>query len=183
MDKKKRVLLVLLFAAAAGVIAWAVMTVPAPRQQEEQTSDSQVMTYDGNTISETKDGRKIWELTADHIEVDVNSQDARLENVVGHFYMADGRTVEVKADTGSYERAVGDINVKGNVAITTSDGAKLASDELKWTGQESVLAAIGNATASKDDMKANGDRIESADGFNKIRIIGNAHLVKGGEAK
>ena len=46
-----------------------------------------------------------------------------------------------------------------------------------------MLAAIGNATASKDDMKANGDRIESADGFNKIRIIGNAHLVKGGEAK
>ena len=182
MDKKRKILLVLLLAAIAGVIAWAVMTVPAPPEREAQTTESPVMTYDGNTISETKDGQKIWELTAGHMEVDVNSQDARLENVVGHFYMQDGRVVEVTADSGTYEHAAGDISIKGNVAITTSDGAKLASDELKWTARESLLAAIGNAVAAKDDMKANGDRIESMDGFNKIKIIGKAHLVKGEDA-
>ena len=32
-------------------------------------------------------------------------------------------------------------------------------------------------------MKATGDRIESTDGFNKIKIVGKAHLVKGGTSE
>jgi LPS export ABC transporter protein LptC len=183
MDKKKKILLALLLVAVAGLVAWAVMTVPAPPQSQVETSDSKVMTYDGNTISEEKDGRKIWELTADHIEVDVDTQNVKMEKVVGHFYMQDGRTVDVQADNGSYDNETKDISIIGSVDITTSDGAKLASDELKWTGKDSMLAAIGNANVSKDDMQANGNRIESTDGFNKIKIIGKAHLVKGGEAK
>lgn len=183
MDKKKKILLVLFLMAATGLIVWAVTTVPAPQETQVQTSDSKVMSFDGNTISEEKDGRKIWELTADHIEVDADTQNVKLENVVGHFYMQDGRTVDVQADTGGYDNETKDISISGSVAITTSDGAKLASDELKWTGKESMLAAIGHATVSKDDMQANGNRIESTDGFNKIKIIGKAHLVKGGEAK
>ena len=183
MDKKKKILLALLLVAVAGLVAWAVMTVPAPPQSQVETSDSKVMTYDGNTISEEKDGRKIWELTADHIEVDVDTQNVKIEKVVGHFYRQEGRTVDVQADNGSYDNGTKDISIIGSVDITTSDGAKLASDELKWTGKDSMLAAIGNANVSKDDMQANGNRIESTDGFNKIKIIGKAHLVKGGEAK
>ena len=73
--------------------------------------------------------------------------------------------------------------ITGNVAITTSDGAKLSSKELRWTAKDELLAAVGDATAVKDDMKASGDRIESTDGFNKIKIIGKAHLVKGGTSE
>ena len=36
-----------------------------------------------------------------------------------------------------------------------------------------MLAAIGNAAVSRGDMQGHGDRIESTDGFNKIKIIGN----------
>lgn len=54
MDKKKKILLALLLVAVAGLVAWAVMTVPAPPQSQVETSDSKVMTYDGNTISEEK---------------------------------------------------------------------------------------------------------------------------------
>ena len=67
--------------------------------------------------------------------------------------------------------------------IHTSDGASLTGQELRWQAKESMLAAIGDAVAEKDDMKISGDRIESTDGFNKIKVIGKAHLVKGGENK
>ena len=54
---------------------------------------------------------------------------------------------------------------------------------LRWQAKEAMLAAIGDAVAEKDDMKISGDRIESTDGFNKIKVIGKAHLVKGGTSE
>ena len=183
MDKKKKVLLVLLLVAVVGLIGWAVTTVPTPQKTPVQTSDSNVMTFDGNTISEEKDGRKIWELTSDHIDVDADTKNVKLEKVSGHFYMQDGRIVGIEADNGSYDNATKDISVTGSVVVTNSDGAQLVSDELKWTSNNEMLAAIGNAAVSRGDMQGHGDRIESTDGFNKIKIIGKAHLVKGGETK
>lgn len=88
--------------------------------------------------------------------------------------------VSVNADNGSYSNATKDIALTGNVSIENSDGAKLTSDELKWTAKDEVLAAVGSAVAVKDDMRATGDTIESTDGFNKIKIIGHANLSKGG---
>ena len=183
MDRKKKLLAGLALAAFAALVVWAVMTVPQKPQLPEQTADSNLMTYEGNTISEEKDGRKIWDLTTEHIEMDVHTKDVRLENLTGHFYMQDGRVVEVHADHGRYENETKDISLSGNVAISTSDGAILSSRELQWVSADEMLAAVGDASVSKEDMKASGERIESTDGFNKIRIIGRAHLVKGGESK
>ena len=99
------------------------------------------------------------------------------------FYAPDGRVVEVKAAKGTYLEGTKDIVLTGNVDVKTSDGASLTSDELRWEAQKEILAAIGSAKAVKDDLLATGDRIESTDGFNKIKIIGKAHIVKGGETK
>jgi lipopolysaccharide export system protein LptA len=115
--------------------------------------------------------------------VDVESKNVTFEKLTGKFYAKDGRTVEVHADGGNYDNETKDIAITGNVAITTSDGAKLSSKELRWTAKDELLAAVGDATAVKDDMKATGDRIESTDGFNKIKIVGKAHLVKGGTSE
>lgn len=167
-------------AAFASLVTWAVTSVPEAPKVQNETSDSKVMSYDGNTISEEKDGHKIWELTAEHIEIDTDSKDVKLEKLQGYFYAKDGRVVSVNADNGSYSNATKDIALTGNVSIENSDGAKLTSDELKWTAKDEVLAAVGSAVAVKDDMRATGDTIESTDGFNKIKIIGHANLSKGG---
>lgn len=184
MDKTRKLLLAAGIALFAALVVWAVTTVPErPKPVEPTQQDSKVMSYDGNEISEEKNGKKIWDLTAEHIEVNIETRDAVLEKLSGHFYAADGRIVEVKADRGTYADATKDIAITGHVEIKNSDGAQLTSDELRWEAQKELLAAIGNARASKEDMLAAGERIESTDGFNKIKIIGKAHLAKGGETK
>ena len=183
MSKRNKGLLALGIVAFAALIIWAVATVPEAPVQTDTTQENKVMTYDGNTIREEKDGRTIWELTADHIQVDVETKNVTCEKLTGEFYAKDGRTVEIHADGGNYDSASQDIAITGNVAISTSDGAKLSSKELRWTAKDELLAAIGDATAVKDDMKATGERIESTDGFNKIKIVGKAHLVKGGTSE
>ena len=71
-----------------------------------------------------------------------------------------------------------DIKIDGNVQITTSDGAELTSDELLWTAEQGMLSAIGQAKVSNDTIRAWGERIDSTDGFNKIKISGKAHIEK-----
>lgn len=184
MDKKRKILLGAGVAVFAALVVWAVSTVPeTPDVPEQPAQSSKIMSYDGNEISEEKNGRKIWDLTAKHIEVNIETQDAVLEDLSGHFYAEDGRVVEVKADKGTYAAGTKDITISGNVTVKNSDGAQLTSDELRWEAQKEILAAIGNAKAVKEDLLATGDRIESTDGFNKIKIIGKAHLAKGGETK
>lgn len=180
MSKRSKILLGIGAAVFAGLIAWTILTIPDAPEISDQPDEPPVMTYDDNTIHEEKNGRKIWELNAEHMSVELETQNIKLEKITGHFYAEDGRTVEVLADGGSYDNETKDIVINGHVDIHTSDGARLTGDELRWSSQDEVLAAVGNATASKDDMKASGDRIESTDGFNKIKIIGKAHLVKGG---
>ena len=183
MSKRNKFLAGLGVLAFVALVVWAVSTVPDVEKIVDKTDETRVMTYDDNTLSEEKDGRKIWELKAEHMVVNVDTQEVTLEKITGHFYAEDGRVVNVTADGGSYDNGTKDIAIKGNVDITTSDGAKLTSDELRWAAKEARLAAIGNATATKDDMKAVGEKIESTDGFNKIKITGKAHLVKGGNDK
>lgn len=184
MSKMHKALIAVGVIAFAALVVWAVVTVPeAPAVPETPADNGRMMSYDGNEISEEKDGRKIWDLTAEHIDVNIETRDAELTNLQGHFYAPDGRVVEVKAAKGTYLEGTKDIVLTGNVDVKTSDGASLTSDELRWEAQKEILAAVGSAKAIKDDMLATGERIESSDGFNKIKISGKAYLRRGGEIK
>ena len=180
MDKKRKFLLGAGLAVFIAAIVWAVVTVPDAPSPDADPNSGQFMSYDGNVLSEEKNGRKIWDLTAEHIDVDVKTRDAKLEKLKGHFYAEDGRVVEVTADKGTYEDKTKNIVIVGNVDVKNSDGARLTSDELRWEAAKQLLAAVGSAKVTKEDMLATGERIESSDGFNKVKVIGKAHLAKGG---
>ena len=181
MEKKHKFLLGAGLAASVALVIWAVITVPETPSPESEPQKGSFMSYDGNVLSEERNGRKIWGLTAEHIEVNIETRDAELEKITGHFYAEDGRVVEVTADKGSYNEKTKDIVIAGNVDVKNSDGARLTSDELRWEAKKEILAASGNAKVTKEDMLATGQRIESSDGFNKVKVIGKAHLVKGGD--
>ena len=184
MSKMRKGLIAAAIAAFAALVVWAVVTVPeTPDLPDTPAESNKTMSYDGNEISEERNGRKIWDLTAEHIDVNIETRDAVLEKLQGHFYAEDGRVVEVKAGKGTYAEGTKDIVLSDNVEIKNSDGAQLTCDELRWDAQKEILAAIGNAKAVKEDMLATGDRIESSDGFNKIKISGKAHLRRGGETE
>lgn len=179
MSMKAKILAGLAILLAVGVVVWAVMTVPDPPPMTNEKEGPRIMSYDNNVISEEKNGRKIWDLTAEHTEVDVDRYDTVMTGVVGHFYGENGRVVEVKSDKGIYSGKSKNIKLTDNVIITTNDGIRLTCKELEWLAKQEILAASGEARVTKDDMLATGDRIESMDGFNKIKITGKAHLEKG----
>ena len=180
MSIRAKALAAVIAVLAAGLVVWAVATVPdAPKIVPQP--DKKTMSYDGNTISEEKNGRKIWELTSEHIEVDVDTQDVTMQGITGHFYAEDGKVAELKAESGVYGGKSKDIKLTGGIVVTYSDGAILVSKELEWKSQEEILTALGDVKSVREDLLITADKIESSDSFNKVKAVGHAHLEKNEE--
>lgn len=180
MSIRAKALAAVIAVLAAGLVVWAVVTVPdAPKIVPQP--DKKTMSYDGNTISEEKNGRKIWELTSEHIEVDVDTQDVTMQGITGHFYAEDGKVAELKAESGVYGGKSKDIKLTGGIVVTYSDGAILVSKEMEWKSQEEILTALGDVKSVREDLLITADKIESSDSFNKVKAVGHAHLEKNEE--
>ncbi len=161
------------------LIVWVVRTTPETPPPIDKIETPATMSYGGNTITEEQNGVKIWDLTAESMEVETQTQNVMMKNLTGHFYQKDGNVIELRAKNGMYNQATKDVHVDTDVVVTTKDGAKMTGDSLDWRAAEGMLVARGKAKVTKDDMLAEGDLIEARDGLQKIKIQGNAHIVKG----
>jgi len=179
MSTKAKILAGIVAVLFLALVVWTVQTIPQGTEQTQNEAAKRVMTYDGNTISEEKDGHKIWELTAEHIEMDLDTKSATLTGVTGHFYAADGRVVDVQAAKGHYDAESRDVTIEDGLAITTSDGASLKSEQLLWTSATETLTAQGDAYVARDDMQAQGASIASTNGFKQFTIEGPLYITKG----
>ena len=54
-------------ALLTGLIIWSVMTVPEIPPQTDAPTESRVMSYADNTLSEEHDGRTVWKMTAEQV--------------------------------------------------------------------------------------------------------------------
>lgn len=180
MTRTNKFLIVIAVAALAALCYWTMQSIPKPAD-DAAPLEQRVMTYSGNTITEERDGRKLWELTCESMEVDIDTQDAAITNMDAKFYAEDGRVLHVTAPTANYKAKDKFLTVEGGIKGDSTDGAHVVADKLEWKAKENQLALIGNAQLERDSdaVKAKGDRIESLDGFSKFKIIGHAHLEKG----
>ena len=179
MSKRGKIILTILILMIGALITWVIKTTPSEPPKFEKIEPPSVMEYHDNTISEEKDGVKLWELTAEKVLIEIATQNAELTNLTGHFYQADGKTIEIKAQHGSYNNTTKDVHIEGLVIVTTSDGAKLTSDQLDWINAEEKMIATSKVKIYKDDMFAEGDQVESTNGFKHFKLKGNEHIIKG----
>lgn len=180
MNKKVKAIIGVVLIILVCLIVWAVRSVPQ-KPDDESVQVNTVMKYDGNTIREEKDGKVIWELTADEITMDNNTQNAEMKNIRAHYFGDDGKEVKLTAPHGLYENGNRNIKLDGGVKGTTNDGAELVSKELLWDAKGSKMVATGDVSIARESehMKAKGDKIESSNSFQKFKITGKAHIEKG----
>ncbi|MBR0290456.1 MAG: LPS export ABC transporter periplasmic protein LptC [Selenomonadaceae bacterium] len=132
------------------LVVWVVRTTPKDPPPMEKIEPPTVMEYEGNTITEEKDGKIIWELTCDKMRVDSITQDMELTNVKGKYY--DEETIwELTAKRGIYDRTENIIFVEGDVIIKNNEGTELNSEELSWHTEEEMISATGNVSVTKED--------------------------------
>lgn len=181
MNKQVMSLIAAVMIAVAGVLYWAFseeIHVQDPNQKVEEKP--MAMSYAGNTLSEEKDGKKIWDLTAETIEIDPATKNAVLKNIQGVFYQENGQTVTLTAPQATFDNKTRDITISEQVNAKTSDGATFQAKTVVWQGEKQVFLGEGNVIITREDTVLTGDKLESDAGFVKVKVTGNAHIVKGG---
>ena len=133
------------------LVVWVVRTTPKEPPPLEKFEPPTVMEYEGNTLTEEKDGKIIWELTCDKMRVDSITQDMELTNVKGKFYDDDDKTWNLTAKRGIYDRTEQIIYVEGDVVITNTENQQLNCDELSWLIDKQTLIAEGNVDVTNED--------------------------------
>ena len=185
MKHRKTLLAVLAAALFAAALAWAVLSVP-----EVPTLGDPACTlrYEGNTLSLEKDGRTVWQLTAEAIEANADGKTAEARNIEGVFH-EEGRELRLTAPHAVYHLESKDLMIDGGVEIRTTDGVALTSREVVWTDAQGTLAAVGDVllTQDKEKLRVSAERIESSDGFARFTASGKdgrkARIEKGSGVK
>lgn len=181
MNKQIVGLIAAVLIAVIGVLYWAFseeIHIQDPNKKADEKP--MAMSYQGNTLSEEKDGKKIWDLTAETIEIDPNTKNAVLKNIKGIFYQENGQTVTLTAPQATFDNKTRDITISDQVDAKTSDGATFKAKTVFWQGEKQLFRGEGNVIVTREDTVLTGDKLESDAGFVKVKVTGNAHIVKGG---
>jgi LPS export ABC transporter protein LptC len=155
----------------------------APPAEEPKAQEASTLSYVGNSITEEKDGKRLWELKAETIEIDSNTNNAQMKNVTGTFYQDKGGTIEIKAPEAFLDNKTKDITMPVKMEATSSDGGTFSANEARWSGKEQQFYGSGNIVVTKDDTVITGDKIESDTTMKKVKVYGNAKVIKGGPSR
>jgi len=179
-NTKGKAIIFTFIALGVALIYWAIVTQPTPQSKDVQpTTENKSMSYSGNTITEAKNGVKIWEMTAEFIEVDATTQNVTLKNMNGKFYQPNGIVVTLTAPQAQYEAKAKNITIDGGVHATTTDDSDLKAQKMFWDAEAQTLTGEQNIILRHGDTVIVGDKIETQDGFQKVKVSGNAHITKG----
>lgn len=154
-----------------------------PQAVEPKTEEASMLSYVGNSITEEKDGKRLWELKAETIEINSSTKDIQMKNVIGTFYQDKGGKIEIKAPEAFLDNKTKEITMPIRVEATVSDGGTFAANEARWSGKDQRFYGSGNIVVTKDDTMITGDKLESDTTMEKIKVYGNAKVIKGGSSR
>ncbi|MBI5047780.1 MAG: LPS export ABC transporter periplasmic protein LptC [Deltaproteobacteria bacterium] len=102
--------------------------------------------------AESRDGQKEWELEADSAQYFKSDNLTVFENVKVVFYSENGINYTLEGKTGKLRNDTKDMDIFGNVVVTSADGYQLKTDSLKYT-------AIVKQISTKDKVVFTGPNI------------------------
>ncbi len=177
LDKKKRTYLI----AVLGVIlvmAWAfitagIITCNFNRAQLKGNENEQKVDAVGIIITETKDGKKYFEIYGETGHYSNDHSIATLYNVIGNFYKDNKVAMSFQSSKGSYNEKTGQITLYENTYIVLEDMTSLNTDKLIWSGSDKETVADGNVLIKKKgEMIATAEKGFISPGYEKFRITG-----------
>ncbi len=176
-DRKKKaytiailaVVLVMLWAfISAGVITSNFNRVQLKNKENEQKVDAL-----GIIITETKEGKKYFEIYGETGHYSNDHSIATLNNVIGNFYKDNEVSMSFQSSKGTYDENTGVITLYDHTYIVLKDGVSLKTDKLIWSGSDKETVAEGNVVIQKgNEMQSTANKCIIGAGYDKFKIEG-----------
>ena len=188
MDKKKRAYLILalviIFVMLWAFISAGVITANFNRAQIKSGVDEQKVDALGIIITETKQGKKYFEIYGESGSYSNDHSIATLNNVVGNFYKEGEVAMSFQSSKGTYDEKAGTITLHENTYIVLKDETSLQADKLIWSGADEDTVAEGNVKIKKsNEMDALANKCIIGPDYENFKIIGQTQTKIYGKDK
>ena len=126
---------------------------------------------DGFTLTQTREGTKVWVLKADNAMVFEDSDQIELTDLRIDFFEETGEVRStLTADKGYLSRRTNDMLVRGSVVVYSADGTILTTEELSWNERLGKIESDKPVRATKDRDVFTGVGVEADPDLKNIRI-------------
>lgn len=128
-------------------------------------------------LIEEKKGIKQWELNADRAEVINSERITRLRSISMDFFRKSGNNILVTADSGIIKNDNNDIDLKGNVKVSSNDGYVLETENLKWMSEEKMVQTDDEVDINGTDVRITGKSLtvdvenETLEIFSNVKVL------------
>ena len=177
LDKKKKSYFIAIFSVAF-VMLWAfisagIITMNFNRAQIKGNKDEQKVDAIGIIITETKQGKKYFEIYGENGNYSNDHSVATLNNVIGNFYKEGKVSMSFQSSKGTYDENSGIITLYENTYIVLDNNISLNADKLVWSGSDKETVASGNVKIKKNnEMISTAEKCIIGANYDKIRIEG-----------
>lgn len=158
-------------------------TPPPPRVEEAKADPAANITFSGSSIVQNENGKRQWEITAESVLVQPGSDKVNLVNFKGTLYRADGSKIDLVGRQAEMDTKTRDIEMSGDILATASDGATFTAAQARWASKERRFYGSGGIKLTREDTVVTGNQIEGDEQLEKVKVLGNARVVKGGSSQ
>lgn len=155
MEKKKiyTIVFALVFALCAVGFIWSWWVTREIRKNTEGAlNQSQQVEITNLVLTETKDGKKYWELYAKTGDYDSANGTVILKEIVGNFYDKKEQVVlSFQSPQGSYLESEKIITLRGETLIVAKDGSSITANKFVWKGQDEDIVASDNVVINRNN--------------------------------
>lgn len=152
-------------------------SAPPDDTNAESPPASPGITLEGAQLSETRDGQKIWDLTARHVSYRSAPRVAELEDVKTRFY-EDGRVVSTgAAPRATFHLADRRLQLEGGIHVRAEGGsAGFSADTVTVVPDPGRLTAVGGVTFFRGPNRMTAKVLEADRALLRVALDGG---VKG----
>lgn len=177
LDKKKRAyllaLLAIIFIMSWAFISAGVITANFNRAQVKGGVEEQKVDAIGLIITETKQGKKYFEIYGESGNYSNDHSIATLNNVVGNLYKDGEVAMSFQSSRGAYDEKQGTITLYEHTYIVLKDETSLEADKLVWSGSDTDIVAEGNVKIKKGkEMIALANKCLIGPDYDRFKILG-----------
>ncbi len=126
---------------------------------------------DGFTLTQTREGSKVWSISADHALVFIDADRIEMMDLRVDFFDDDGEVRStLTANEGVLARRTNDMEVTDNVVIYAADGTILTTDKLTWNERKGKVESDRPVRVTKGDDVMTGVGVEADPDLKNIKV-------------
>lgn len=171
---------VVIVAAFAALLYWILKDQNTDQEQKPPTDN--LVEFEGSHLEEKKDGKIMWSLTAEKIQIDPDTKIIYVTHPKLIVADVDNQEMTVTADNGVVDRTKRTMEVKPPIKAVTTDNSTLQTDGSVYYNMDTHLISGGKVLMQKSDgTELSGDSFETTPSLNNVTLAGHAKVTKGEE--